>query len=55
MKKLLLLLFFIAFVVINSNAQDSLANSGFEDWTSLGTFDEPGGPWATANKASLID
>ncbi|MGV3631539.1 MAG: T9SS type A sorting domain-containing protein [Bacteroidota bacterium] len=46
MKKTLLFLTASVFVSLGANSQ--IANSGFENWTSQGTYDEPDG-WATLN------
>ena len=46
---------FLFVALINSNlfAQDSIHNSGFEDWTNYGTYEDPDN-WITENQATSI-
>lgn len=48
MKKLLLIIFALTFAAAISKAQGPIPNGGFEDWTSMGTYNNPNS-WSTLN------
>lgn len=55
MRRVLLTFFFVV-IFICLNAQNSLPNQGFEEWTNYEYYEEPsGGVWTTANKAILLN
>lgn len=56
MKRILLTTILLFAIVSIAVSQNTLPNTGFEDWEDFGYYEEPaGGVWTTANRAVLLN